>query len=230
MHWRPPWFSYTKKLLLLRPFLQVTELLFNHVWGQWCTDTQALLASLPGGLESLAVGQPLLPSFERWMLLLKVRPRLRPSGAGRESGHAAVWGLHHQLHVGQPDLPGAAAAAEVELRTASCVGRVHRVWHQPLLLLARLTARQGPLRLHSRVSGRRRRLFPSHPAALFRLRRSPFTDPPPPHLARLPVGRAHAVARRGGAQLLPAPHGSAAGHGGVPAGGAHAPEPPAGHA
>ncbi|GLC33673.1 hypothetical protein PLESTB_000102300 [Pleodorina starrii] len=60
-------------------FAQVTELLFGHVWGQWCSDTQLLLAGLPAGLESAtpaAQPQPLLQSCERWMLLLKILRRL----------------------------------------------------------------------------------------------------------------------------------------------------------
>ncbi|EFJ44088.1 hypothetical protein VOLCADRAFT_95713 [Volvox carteri f. nagariensis] len=57
-------------------FAQVTELLFGHVWGQWCSDTQLLLSSLPAGLESAAPPQPLLQSCERWMLLLKILRRL----------------------------------------------------------------------------------------------------------------------------------------------------------
>ncbi|PNH03022.1 Importin-11 [Tetrabaena socialis] len=55
---------------------QVTELLFGHVWGQWCSDTQLLLSALPAGLESATPAQPLLQSCERWMLLLKILRRL----------------------------------------------------------------------------------------------------------------------------------------------------------
>eukprot|EP00198_Chlamydomonas_reinhardtii_P012328 XP_001701665.1 predicted protein [Chlamydomonas reinhardtii] len=59
----------------------VTELLFGHVWGCWCADTQALLAGLPAGLEAgpaagSAQAQALLQSCERWMLLLKILRRL----------------------------------------------------------------------------------------------------------------------------------------------------------
>ncbi|KAG2435382.1 hypothetical protein HXX76_007454 [Chlamydomonas incerta] len=61
-------------------FAQVTELLFSHVWGQWCADTQQLLAGLPAGLEAPPAGnaqsQALLQTCERWMLLLKVLRRL----------------------------------------------------------------------------------------------------------------------------------------------------------
>ncbi|KAG2446835.1 hypothetical protein HYH02_008395 [Chlamydomonas schloesseri] len=63
-------------------FAQVTELLFGHVWGQWCADTQQLLAGLPAGLEappaggSTSASQALLQSCERWMLLLKILRRL----------------------------------------------------------------------------------------------------------------------------------------------------------
>ncbi|GIM07011.1 hypothetical protein Vretimale_11220 [Volvox reticuliferus] len=57
-------------------FAQVTELLFGHVWGQWCTDTQLLLSGLPAGLESAAPAQPLMQICERWMLLLKILRRL----------------------------------------------------------------------------------------------------------------------------------------------------------
>ncbi|PNW86254.1 hypothetical protein CHLRE_02g078885v5 [Chlamydomonas reinhardtii] len=62
-------------------FAQVTELLFGHVWGCWCADTQALLAGLPAGLEAgpaagSAQAQALLQSCERWMLLLKILRRL----------------------------------------------------------------------------------------------------------------------------------------------------------
>lgn len=51
----------------------MTELLFSHVWGQWCSDTQLLIGGLPQGLEAALAPQPLLQSCERWMLLLKVR-------------------------------------------------------------------------------------------------------------------------------------------------------------
>lgn len=61
--------------------LQVAELLFSHVWGQWCTDTQLLLEAVAPALAAAQAHaaapapQLLLLCFERWMLLLKVGPR-----------------------------------------------------------------------------------------------------------------------------------------------------------
>ena len=52
--------------------LQLTKQLFEHVWSQWCHDTQRLAASLPQALAAQAPGQPLLLSLERWLILLKV--------------------------------------------------------------------------------------------------------------------------------------------------------------
>ena len=53
--------------------LQVTKQLFEHIWGQWCSDTQSIISGLP---EALQGGQPapgLLLTIERWLMLLKVR-------------------------------------------------------------------------------------------------------------------------------------------------------------
>ncbi|KAG2485576.1 hypothetical protein HYH03_015738 [Edaphochlamys debaryana] len=72
-------------------FAQVTELLFAHVWGQWCSDTQLLLAGLPGGLEAAPAPAPqaLLQSCERWMLLLKILRRLILHGFPSDARTAA---------------------------------------------------------------------------------------------------------------------------------------------
>lgn len=52
--------------------LQLTKQLFEHVWRQWCHDTQHMADSLPQALAAQAPGQPLLLSLERWLILLKV--------------------------------------------------------------------------------------------------------------------------------------------------------------
>lgn len=52
--------------------LQLTKRLFEHVWNQWCNDTQQMAAGLPQALSAQAPGQPLLLSLERWIILLKV--------------------------------------------------------------------------------------------------------------------------------------------------------------
>ena len=57
--------------------LQVTKQLFEHIWGQWCSDTQSIISGLP---EALQGGQPapgLLLTIERWLMLLKVGKALR---------------------------------------------------------------------------------------------------------------------------------------------------------
>ncbi len=53
--------------------LQLTKQLFEHVWGQWCFDTQQIASGLPQALSNQTPGQPLLLSLERWLILLKVR-------------------------------------------------------------------------------------------------------------------------------------------------------------
>lgn len=57
-------------------FANVVAFLFDHIWGQWCADAQAVLSALPAALLSHAAGQPLLLSCERWLLLLKIVRRL----------------------------------------------------------------------------------------------------------------------------------------------------------
>ena len=52
--------------------LQLTKQLFEHVWSQWCYDTQHMASSLPQALAAQAPGQPVLLSLERWLILLKV--------------------------------------------------------------------------------------------------------------------------------------------------------------
>lgn len=55
--------------------LQVTKLLFDHVWGSWGTLLNETLGQLPAALQGAQGQAPpaaLLQAFERWMLLLKV--------------------------------------------------------------------------------------------------------------------------------------------------------------
>ncbi len=52
--------------------LQLTKQLFEHVWSQWCFDTQQIAGGLPQALANQTPGQPLLLSLERWLILLKV--------------------------------------------------------------------------------------------------------------------------------------------------------------
>ncbi len=52
--------------------LQLTKQLFEHVWSQWCFDTQQIASGLPQALANQTPGQPLLLSLERWLILLKV--------------------------------------------------------------------------------------------------------------------------------------------------------------
>ena len=56
--------------------LQLTKQLFEHVWSQWCCDSQHMAGSLPQALAAQAPGQPLLLNLERWLILLKVRVML----------------------------------------------------------------------------------------------------------------------------------------------------------
>jgi hypothetical protein len=53
---------------------QVTQLLFDHVWGSWCSLLSDILGALPAALAAQAALAPpqLLLAFERWLLLLKV--------------------------------------------------------------------------------------------------------------------------------------------------------------
>ncbi|KAG1675441.1 hypothetical protein FOA52_001739 [Chlamydomonas sp. UWO 241] len=62
-----------------KSFSEISNLLFEHIWSRWCADSQALLAGVPAGLETPqqpGQPQPLLVTFERWMLLLKIMRRL----------------------------------------------------------------------------------------------------------------------------------------------------------
>jgi hypothetical protein len=54
------------------PVPQITELLFDHIWGQWCSDSQAIMSALPQALQQPMQAQPVLLHFERWLILLKV--------------------------------------------------------------------------------------------------------------------------------------------------------------
>ena len=64
---------HTQKLSTpFRVTLQLTKQLFEHLWSQWCYDTQHMAVSLPQALAAQAPGQPLLLSLERWLILLKV--------------------------------------------------------------------------------------------------------------------------------------------------------------
>ncbi len=56
----------------LNVILQLTKQLFEHVWSQWCFDTQQIASGLPQALANQTPGQPLLLSLERWLILLKV--------------------------------------------------------------------------------------------------------------------------------------------------------------
>ena len=54
----------------------MTSQLFQPYWAQWCADTQALLAALPGALAAGSPGDDQLGlklTLERWLLELKVR-------------------------------------------------------------------------------------------------------------------------------------------------------------
>jgi len=57
-------------------FAEIAQFLFESLWSQWGSDTQVLLSRIPDSLDSPLAGQPLLPSFERWLLLLKIMRRL----------------------------------------------------------------------------------------------------------------------------------------------------------
>lgn len=59
---------------MLPAFLQVTELLFDHVWNSWGQLLNDILARLPTALAAPNTPAPpaLLMAFERWLLLLKV--------------------------------------------------------------------------------------------------------------------------------------------------------------
>ena len=55
-----------------RLILQVRERLLDPYYHQWLRDTEELLEKLPHGLEAPEQGPPLLLTFERWLLQLKV--------------------------------------------------------------------------------------------------------------------------------------------------------------
>ncbi|GFR48983.1 hypothetical protein Agub_g11001, partial [Astrephomene gubernaculifera] len=127
-------------------FAQVTELLFSHVWGQWCSDTQALLG--PGGLaEALRGGtagtaaagaggtaapppqppaspQQLLQTCERWMLLLKILRRLLLHGFPSDARSLAPVAAVHSCcpHMGAA-LQGLLAAARPSSSSCGPAGR-----------------------------------------------------------------------------------------------------------
>ena len=54
--------------------LQVTRLLYEPYWNQWCSDTQALMQGLGEALKTPQQPTPLAVVFERWFLELKVGP------------------------------------------------------------------------------------------------------------------------------------------------------------
>jgi hypothetical protein len=78
---------------------QITELLFDHIWGQWCSDSQAIMAALPQALQQPMQAQPVLLHFERWLILLKV-------GAGFSCRNAVMPAqqAHHSLMIMQAAL------------------------------------------------------------------------------------------------------------------------------
>lgn len=47
-------------------------MLFQPYWNQWCGDSQTLLLGLRDALGNQQQQQPLIVTFERWFLLLKV--------------------------------------------------------------------------------------------------------------------------------------------------------------
>jgi hypothetical protein len=54
--------------------MQVTHQLYEGVWRQWVADTSTLVERLPASLDGgTAAAQDML-TFERWLILLKVRP------------------------------------------------------------------------------------------------------------------------------------------------------------
>jgi hypothetical protein len=73
--------------------MQVTKLLFDHVWGSWCSLLGDILGALPAALAAASAVAPpqLLLAFERWLLLLKVSLR---SSADEQDCHA--FGLYLQ--------------------------------------------------------------------------------------------------------------------------------------
>ena len=60
--------QYTNSMVML----QLTKQLFEHLWSQWCFDTQQIASGLPQALAHQTPGQSLLLSLERWLILLKV--------------------------------------------------------------------------------------------------------------------------------------------------------------
>jgi hypothetical protein len=73
---------------------QVTKILFDHIWGQWCSDLQTILSLVTesqgvsngaehSGQQTASHQHMLLLHFERWLLLLKV-------------GRGQVTGLVHE--------------------------------------------------------------------------------------------------------------------------------------
>ncbi|DBA79077.1 hypothetical protein WJX77_002150 [Trebouxia sp. C0004] len=59
-----------------KAFAELTKQLFEHVWSQWCFDSQQIASGLPQALANQTPGQPLLLSLERWLILLKALRRL----------------------------------------------------------------------------------------------------------------------------------------------------------
>lgn len=50
------------------------EQLFIPYWSQWLADTTTLLQQLPEALNIIEQNAPVVLTFERWLLELKVRP------------------------------------------------------------------------------------------------------------------------------------------------------------
>ncbi len=72
----------------------MTEQLWDPIWSQWVADTGVLLQKLPGSLQASEQVSPLLHTFERWLLQLKVG--LWQAGSGQKQHcihrvHALSW-------------------------------------------------------------------------------------------------------------------------------------------
>jgi hypothetical protein len=114
----------------LRALLQITQLLWEHIWSTWCADLAPIVSCLPSSSRSSdaagsqaaahwtpAQQQQLLLHFERWLLLLKVRPLAR-----------TVFSTC-PLHVVQPCLP---AANLVVMRKQTAIAPRHLALHNSI--------------------------------------------------------------------------------------------------
>ena len=95
--------------------LQLTKQLFEHVWSQWCFDTQQIASGLPQALANQTPGQPLLLSLERWLILLKVPHPIKSLCPCHASANEAL------------------ATPEVSMQ--SCDSTVHSTYTQQSLLM-----------------------------------------------------------------------------------------------